>query len=127
MPPKQRIEAYKKYMLAQGIDKRLFAPAVWRVCWSLGIYLLPPPFMGVLSLALVSIIFGVPVGGVAWIVIFLDVLTWPNFHAPVTLVPLWWSIALASILMAVGNWIYYRRMARSYGLESWSTFSGVRQ
>ena len=127
MQPKLRIEAYKKYMLAQGIDKWLFAPAAWRVSWSLGIYLPPPPFMSVLSLAVVSIIFGVPVGGVAWIVIFLDVRDWPNFHVPVSLVLLWWSIAFASMLMAAGNLIYYRRMARRYGLGPWSTFTGVRQ
>ncbi len=127
MPPKQRIDAYMQYMSAQRVDRWLFAPAVWRAFWSIGIYLPPPPFMGIISMTLFSILCGVPVGCIAWIVMFPEVLTWPISHAPVLLAPLWWAIVLAAIFIAAGNWMYYQRMARQHGLGSWSTFTGARQ
>lgn len=127
MPPKQRIEAYMRYMSARRIDKWVFAPAVWRMLWAIGIYLPPPPFMTVVSLSLFSILCGVPVGFVAWIVMFPAVLAWPISHAPVVLAPLYWSIALAGIFIAAGNWVYYRRMARQHGLAGWASFTGLRQ
>lgn len=124
MPPKQRIEAYIKYMSAQRVKKWVSAPAGWRMLWAIGIYLPPPAFMGGVSLTIFSLFCGVPVGAIAWIVMFPELLTWPIFDVPVMLVPLWWSMALAGVFIAIGNWIYYREMSRRYGLGSWSTFTG---
>ncbi len=127
MPPKQRIDAYLRYMSSQRMNKWVFAPAAWRMFWSIGIYLPPPPFMSVIALTLFSILCAVPVGFVAWIVIFPEVLAWPFPHQPLELAPLWWCIGLAGIFIAAGNWVYYRSVARQHGLGAWSNFVGVRQ
>ena len=127
MPPKQRIEAYMRYMSSQRLDKWVFAPGLWRMLWSIGMYLPPPPFMGVVSLTLVSVACGVPVGFVAWIVMFPEVLIWPFNHQQLLLAPLWWCIGLAGTFIAAGNWTYYQHMARQHGLADWTKFTGVRQ
>lgn len=122
MDHQQRVGLYKQYMAGEGARMDAAAPPLWELLWARGIALPPPPFLGVLPMALIS------AASLATIPLMLWLLG--HFGARRHQVP-WsfavWLVAAAALLGLVGAPIYYRRMARQYGLVSWPTFRGVRQ
>jgi len=127
MQPKQRIEAYLQYMEGRGVARTHFAPPIWTALWSAGIFLPPPPFLGVPAMLAVSALSGALLALVLWLVFGLIALLRPVTGNLPTVVMLWWTTLITAGFMAIGNPIYYRRMARQHGLATWSTFAGIRQ
>lgn len=127
MQPRQRIEAYLQYMDGRGVVRRNCAPPIWTALWSAGIFLPPPPFLGVPAMVIVSALSGALLALVLWLVFGLMALLRPITGHPPTLAMLRWTALITAGFMAIGNPIYYRRMAREHGLATWSTFAGIRQ
>jgi hypothetical protein len=127
MQPKQRIDAYKRYMEGSGVARNIFAPPLWTGLWSMGIFLPPPPFLSVPALVVISAFLGALMVLVLWFVFGFMALLRPITGHPPTLVMLWWTAPIVGGLVAIANPIYYRRMARRHGLATWSTFAGIRQ
>ncbi|HEX5305597.1 MAG TPA: DUF6404 family protein [Dyella sp.] len=127
MQPRQRVEAYLKYMDDRGVARRNCAPPLWSALWSAGIFLPPPPFLGLPAMVAVSALLGALLVLLLWLLFGLMAWLRPITGHPPTLAMLWWASLFVAGFMAVANPIYYRRMARQHGLASWSTFAGIRQ
>lgn len=127
MQPKQRVEAYLQYMGGRGVARRNCAPPIWTALWSAGIVLPPPPFLGLAAMVAVSALSGALLVLFLWLLFGLMALLRPVTGHPPTLAMLWWASLIAAGCMAIGNTLYYRRMARIHGLATWSTFAGIRQ
>lgn len=97
-------------------------PPLWEFLWARGIEVPPPPFMGPLVLGLCGAVLGPALALGVWV---LGALRPRRYHSPWH-VALWMALAggMAGLLFVP---IYYRRMARRFGLARWSSFVGVRQ
>jgi len=128
MQPKQRVETYLQYMDSRGVPRTYAAPPIWTRLWAMGIYLPPPPFLALPVLIIVSALLGALMILVLWVAFGIMALLRPITHPhPPTLAMLRWAAPITAAFTAIANPIYYRRMARQYGLATWSTFAGVRQ
>jgi hypothetical protein len=110
-------------MAAQGVARNHSVPKLWRWMWSLGIECPPPPFTSVLVLALIC---GTGLAVIPPVLWLYSLLRHPARHH-LSATELGWFMAAC---FAVGAWVgpfYYRRVARKYGLVSWSSFRGKRQ
>lgn len=127
MRPKQRIEAYLRYMEARGLPRQNVAPPFWTGLWSLGILLPPPPFLGSVALFLISAVQGALLALALWVIFWIGAFLRPITRPLPPLVFLEWIVPLAALALAIAHTIYFRRMARQHGLANWATFSGLRQ
>ncbi|AGG89620.1 hypothetical protein RHOFW104T7_06115 [Rhodanobacter thiooxydans] len=119
MQPRQRIEAYLRHMQGGGIARSNFAPPIWTGLCSVGIFLPPPPFLKLPAMIAISAVSGVLLVLVLWVVFGLMALLRPITGHPPTLSTFLWTAPISAALMAIGNPIYYRRMARRHGLATW--------
>lgn len=118
----QRVELYRAYLAAEGTPPQHAVPPVWSLLWASGIELPPPPFLGALPLALMYAPMFASIPIVLWV---FDHLRFHRHHLPWSWVL--WLMAAAALAGAIGPPMFYRRMARRYGLLRWSTFYGLRQ
>ena len=125
MNQQQRVDLYREYMAAKGVDPKTSVPPMWEFLWSQGLDLPPPPFVNPVVLALVFI----PIGALfplALGVIFFLSNAGHKFYMP----PWPWIEAMmvgCSLFLGLGTPVYYRNLARRCGLGSWSTFIGHQQ
>ncbi|MEO7108712.1 MAG: DUF6404 family protein [Rhodoferax sp.] len=112
-----KLESYKQYMTAKGIGEATAFPPAWVMLWSIGVKIPPPPFLGFVSLALITGgIFGPLFGLGAWLLGNRGFRQMPATKA------LWVALftgAVFGLIMAA----YYRQMARKHRLGSWARFS----
>ena len=112
-----KLESYKQYMAAKGINKATAFPSAWGVLWSMGIKIPPPPFLGFVSLAVIAGgLFGPLFGLGAWLLGNRGVREMPASKA------LWVALFTGTVfglIMAA----YYRHLARKHRLGSWAGFS----
>jgi hypothetical protein len=125
MNQQERVDLYREYMAAMGVDPKTSVPPLWELMWSQGLEFPPPPFINPVVLALVFI----PIGALfplALGVIFFMLGVGHRFNIP----PWPWIEAMmmgCALLLGLGTPLYYRNLARRCGLGSWSTFIGHRQ
>lgn len=122
MDHQQRVDIYRQYMAEAGADLNAAVPVPWEFAWSHGWELAPPPFMSGLGLAFFAALAYPALALLLWLL--LTVLR-PMHHVPFTFAT--WAAVLAGLFGAIATPIYFRRMAKQYGLVQWSSFAGVRQ
>lgn len=127
MQPRQRIDAYLRYMAGTGVPRTNYAPPLWTGLWSMGVYLPPPPFLRAPAMIGLSAFLGALLVLVLWAAFGVMALARPVTRPVPTLAMLWWGAAISASFMAIATPIYYRRMARRHGLANWPTFSGTPQ
>ena len=117
MKKSSKLESNKQHMVARGVGETTAFPPAWRLFWSIGIKLPPPPFLGFLPLALVAGgLFGPLFAVGAWLLGNRGSREMPAYEA------LWVALitgAAFGLIMAA----YYRHLARKHRLGSWATFS----
>lgn len=117
MTEAHQLENYKHHMAAKGVGEATAFPPAWRLLWSIGIRLPPPPFLGFVSLTLIAGgLFGPLFGRGAWLLGNRGVQEMPAGEA------LWVALvtgATFGLIMAA----YYRHLARKHRLGAWAAFS----
>ena len=117
MANSSKLESYKQHMAANGVGESTAFPPAWNMLWSIGLKVPPPPFLGFVSLALIS---GALFGPMFGIGVFL--LGNRGFRDMSVNEALWVALitgAIFGFIMAA----YYRRLARKHRLSSWAAFS----
>jgi hypothetical protein len=125
MNQQERVELYREYMAAKGVDPNASVPPMWKFLWSQGLEVPPPPFINPVVLALVFIPMGALFPLVLGVIFFL-LSAGHTFYVP----PWPWIEVMmvgCALLLGLGTTFYYRNLARRCGLGSWSTFIGHRQ
>jgi predicted membrane protein len=116
MTQAHQLDRYKQHMAAQGVGESTAFPPAWRMLWSVGIELAPPPFLSFVSMTLVAgFQFGPLFGLGAWLLGNRGLREMPFNEA------LWVALftgAAFGLMMAA----YYRRLARKHRLASWAAF-----
>ena len=124
MDHQQRVDLYKQYMAASGADVNAAVPYLWELAWSLGWKLPPPPFMSSLGLVFfAALVFPVLAFGLWLLLILLR----PARHSYIPFTFATWVAVALGLYGVIVMPIYFRRMAKRYGLVHWSSFRGVRQ
>jgi hypothetical protein len=122
MNHQQRVDIYRQYMADAGADLSAAVPWLWEFAWSHGWELPPPPFMSGLGLAFFAALAYPTLVLLLWLL-----LTVLYSLQPIPFTFATWLAVLAGLFGAIRTPIYFRRMAKQYGLVQWSTFAGVRQ
>ncbi|MGY4517104.1 DUF6404 family protein [Lysobacter sp. HA18] len=121
MNHQQRVDLYKRHMVASGADPDAAAPYLWQLAWARGWEIPPPPFMSVLALAAFAAVAYPALAFFLWLLTFV----YPNHRVPFAYAA---CVAVGiGVFGVIGTPIYFHRMAKQYGLGHWSTFVGVRQ
>lgn len=120
-----RLDLYREYMAAKGVEPRISTPVIWEFLWRQGLDVPPPPFVNPVLLGLIYTAVGLALPLFLGALFALRELPF-RFHFPP------WKVIEAmmigsALLMGLGTPIYYRALARRCGLGSWRTFSGHRQ
>ena len=112
----RKVEVYKELMLTHGVGASKAAPPLWQLCWSLGLEIPPPLFMGPLSLFLFAgSSFGVLFGFFAWVLGNRGIRSMPLSKAG------WVALVTGAVFGVAIAW-YCRRLARRQQLGPWSLF-----
>lgn len=109
-------------MAERGADPRNATPYLWEIAWSRGWELPPPPFMSAFGLVLFALVAFPALALSIWL---LSLLRSPGGRIPFVFAG--WVAVAAGLFGAVATPLYFRRMAKRYGLKKWSTFVGVPQ
>ena len=119
MTNSSKLESYKQHMAANGVGESAAFPPAWNLLWSVGIKIPPPPFLGFVSLVLISGGFFGPVFGIgAWLLGNRGVREMPANEAL-------WVALITGVAFGVVMAAYYRHMARKHQLASWAAFSST--
>lgn len=114
----KKIESYKQHMADKGVSGATAFPPAWRLLWSMGIRVPPPPFLGFVSLTLLGGgLFGSLFGLFEWLYGNRGLREMPAVEG------LWIALitgSLFGLIMAA----YYRHLARKHGLGPWASFRG---
>jgi len=114
------IEDYKALMASRGVPPAASWPPLWRLCWTLGLELPPPLFMGPVSLFLLTgTTFGLLFSVGAWVLGNRGARSMSLSEAG------WVALTTGAAFGLAMTW-YYRRQARQQQLGEWSTFSTAR-
>lgn len=118
MTPNRKIEDYKQHMAARGVGEWTSFPPLWRILWRYGVAVPPPPFLGFLSLfVLTGGLFGVLFGLGVWL---LENLRYDGIPGEKAL----WVALIAGVAFGLAMAAYYRHLARAHRLGPWSAFPG---
>lgn len=111
-----KLESYKQHMSGRGVALATAFPPAWHLFWSMGIRVPPPPFLGFISLALIT-------GGLFGPLFALGV--WVFGNRGLREMPageaLWIAI-VAGVAFGLAMAAYYRHLARKHRLGSWAAF-----
>jgi hypothetical protein len=112
-----KLDSYKQYMATKGIGEATAFPPAWVILWSMGVKIPPTPFMGSVSLALITgSLFGPLFGLGAWL---LENRGFREMPASKALRVALFTAAVFGLIMVA----YYRHMERKQRLGSWASFS----
>jgi hypothetical protein len=115
-----KVEAYKELMATRGIGSSTAAPPLWQLCWSLGLEIPPPLFLGSPMLFLFTgTTFGVLFSLGAWILGNRGARSMPLSKAG-------WVALITGTFFGLAMAWYYRRLASKQQLGPWSAFGTAR-
>lgn len=123
MNHQQRVDLYKQYMAESGAAPGTAVPFLWEFAWSRGWELPPPPFISGLVLAFIGAFSYAALVLGLWLLFSLR----PRHHSHAPVIFAASIAAVFALFGAISMPIYYRGMAKRYGLSRWSTFAGTRQ
>lgn len=107
-------------MAAKDVGEATPFPPALQALWSMGARVPPPPFLGFVSLALISGgLFGTLFGLGAWFLGNRGVREMPAHEA-------FWVALITGAVFGLTMAAYYRHLARKHGLGSWAEFSAPR-
>jgi hypothetical protein len=125
MDHQERVDLYRTYMATKGVDPKISVPVIWEFLWRQGFEIPPPPFINPFVMALAFIPVGLAFPLALGALFVMRGAGHPFYFPPWKVVE---AMMIASALaIGLGTPLYYRGMARRYGLGSWSTFIGHRQ
>lgn len=110
-----KVEAYTALMASRGVGASTAAPPLWRLLWSLGIELPPPPFMGTAALCVLT-------GGLFGALMGLFLALAGLRRHPLSITELLVTAGIAGLSFGIFMAAYYRHLARRHGLGAWSAF-----
>lgn len=123
MNHQRRVDLYRQYMAESGADPRVAVPPFWEFAWSRGWELAPPPFMSCFGLAFFAALAFPALAFGLWLLFTLH----PRYHSHMPFTFAAWIAAGLGLFGVIAFPLYYKRMAKRYGLSRWSTFVGARQ
>ena len=116
MTHSRKVEVYKELMVTRRVGASTAAPPLWQLCWSLGLEIPPPLFMGAISLFLFAgTSFGILFGFGAWVLGNRGARSMPLSEAG-------WVALVTGAAFGIAIAWYCRRLARQQQLGSWSAF-----
>lgn len=113
-----KLESYEQHMAANGVDAGYAFPTTWRMLWSIGIKLPPPPFLGFVSIVLIAGSLTGPGPLLVLSVFVLWLLNMPGVTAVTALTVGVTTNVGHGLIMAA----YCRHMARKHRLGSWAAY-----
>lgn len=109
---KEKLDAYRAWMLSKQIRPGTSVPLLWRLLWKLGVPVPPPHFVGFFPLWLICGCFFGPIWGLT-----MYLLVWRTDGMPLTIV-LGATVA-AGALFGLAMATVFRRQARRLKLTVW--------